>query len=268
MRVATQAAVGQCRTLSAKFPADERLTAGATGAPHATFATLTWMAPFDWRGFDAYLFDIDGTLANTRGGVHYDSFHTALREVYGCEGRIDEVPVHGNTDIGILRAALAHHGKLPDDFEVRLPRALQLMCAEVARKADSLQVELCPGILQLLSKLRSDGKLLGVVTGNLEQIGWRKLERGGVRHLFDFGSFSDTREKREDIFRHGIELARRLRGPATSVCVVGDTPSDIGAAAALDVPVIAVATGIYSREELAKHRPTMCVTTCAELLAA
>jgi len=54
--------------------------------------------------FDAYLFDIDGTLANTRGGVHYNSFHTALREVYGCEGRIDDVPVHGNTDLGILRA--------------------------------------------------------------------------------------------------------------------------------------------------------------------
>src|SRR5689334_15257387 len=170
-------------------------------------------SPCHWRKYDAYLFDIDGTLANTRGGVHYNSFHTALREVYGCEGRIDEVPVHGNTDIGILRAALTHHGKLPADFEARLPRALELMCSEVASKADGLQVELCPAIAELLSVLRSEGKLLGVVTGNLEQIGWSKLERGGVRHLFDFGSFSDTREKREDIFRHGIELARRLRGP-------------------------------------------------------
>ena len=77
--------------------------------------------PFNWRQFDAYLFDIDGTIANTRGGVHYNSFHTALREVYGCDGKIDPVPVHGNTDIGILRAALEHYCKLNADFEGLLP---------------------------------------------------------------------------------------------------------------------------------------------------
>jgi len=222
--------------------------------------------PFNWRQFDAYLFDIDGTLANTRGGVHYNSFHTALREIYGCEGRIDPVPVHGNTDIGILRAALEYHGQTTDNFEALLPRAQQLMCAEVARNAAMLEVELCPAIPELLAELQREGKLLGVVTGNLEQIGWRKLERGGIRHLFDFGSFSDRREKREDIFRHGIQLARQRRGPATSVCFIGDTPSDIRAAAQLRVPVIAVATGIYPVEELVKEAPTHCIRSCAELI--
>jgi phosphoglycolate phosphatase len=225
-------------------------------------------APFDWRRFDAYLFDIDGTLANTRGGVHYNSFHTALREVYGCNGRIDPVPVHGNTDIGILRAALKHHGQLPANFEALLPRAEEVMRAEVARNAAGLDVELCPGIPEWLRWLESEGKLIGVVTGNLEAIGWRKLERGGVRQFFDFGSFSDTRERREDIFRHGIELARQLRGPATSVCFIGDTPADILAAAALGAPVIAVATGIYSQEELAKEAPSLCIASCEDLLSA
>ncbi|HUI84037.1 MAG TPA: HAD family hydrolase [Candidatus Binatia bacterium] len=219
-----------------------------------------------WQ-FDAYLFDIDGTLANTRGGVHYNSFHSALREVYGCEGRIDPVPVHGNTDIGILRAALRHHGKLNGDFEAHLPAARALMCAEVARNTDAMEVELCPAIPELLGHLRRRNKLMGVVTGNFEQIGWRKLERGGLRHFFDFGSFSDTREKREDIFRHGVETACQIRGPGTSVCLIGDTPSDIRAAAQLALPVVAVATGIYSREELAREAPTLCVSTCAELLS-
>jgi phosphoglycolate phosphatase len=224
-------------------------------------------APFNWRQFDAYLFDIDGTLANARGGVHYNSFHTALREVYGCNGRIDDVPLHGNTDIGILRAALAHHGQLSDDFEALLPKAQQLMCAEVSRNGDHMEVELCPGIPELLALLRQDGKLLGVVTGNFEQIGWRKLENAGIRHFFDFGSFSDTREKREEIFRYGLELARQKRGPQTCICFVGDTPSDIQAAAHLGTPVIAVATGIYPFDVLARETPTLCVATCAELIA-
>ncbi len=222
---------------------------------------------FNWRGYDAYLFDIDGTLLNTHDGVHYNSFHTALREVYGCDGRIDDVPVHGNTDIGILRAALERHCSLrAGEFEAKLPQALNMMCAEVERNADRILPELCPSIADLLASLHGEGKLLGVVTGNLERIGWRKLEKAGIRKYFDFGSFSDTSEKREDIFRHGVEHARRLRGPQTSVCFVGDTPADIRAAASLGLPVIAVATGIYSREQLVEHAPPLCVGTVAELL--
>lgn len=225
-------------------------------------------AGFDWRAFDAYLFDIDGTLLNSRDGVHYNSFHKALREVYGCEGRIDNIPVHGNTDIGILRAAVACHApEINAEFEARLPRALDVMCAEVERNAEGLQPELCPSIAELLATLHAAGKILGVVTGNLERIGWHKLERAGIRRYFDFGSFSDHNEKREDIFRHGIEQARAIRGCAVSVCFVGDTPSDIRAAAHIGVPVIAVATGIYSREQLQTLAPQICVSTFGELLA-
>jgi phosphoglycolate phosphatase-like HAD superfamily hydrolase len=222
--------------------------------------------PFNWRACDAYLFDIDGTLLNTHDGVHYNSFHRALREVYGCEGRIDDVPVHGNTDIGILRAALKHHGGLRDgEFEARLPQALEMMRAEVERNADRIHPELCPSIAELLAALHAEGKLLGVVTGNLERIGWTKLKRAGIRKYFGLGSFSDMREKREDIFRHGAEQARRLRGPATTVCFVGDTPADIRAAASIGMPVIAVATGIYSHEQLEEHGPSLCVGSAAEL---
>jgi phosphoglycolate phosphatase-like HAD superfamily hydrolase len=221
---------------------------------------------FDWRQFDAYLFDIDGTLLNAQGGVHYNSFHTALREVYGCNGRIDAVPVHGNTDIGILRAALEHHAGVPADFEARLPRALDVMRAEVDRNVEGIEAKVCPAIPELLAALRRDGKLLGVATGNLEFIGWIKLQRAGLRQFFDFGSFSDHNEKREEIFRHGVNLARELRGMQTSVCVVGDTPNDIRAATHLGLPVIAVATGIYTEDELVRHRPTLCLGSCAELL--
>jgi phosphoglycolate phosphatase len=222
---------------------------------------------FDWWSFDAYLFDIDGTLVNAHGRVHFNSFHTALREVYGCEGRIDHVPVHGNTDIGILRAALEYHGMLPDNFEASLPAAFEVMCADVERNADRMNVEVCPSIRELLQTLHDRGKLIGVVTGNLERIGWRKLERAGLRHFFDFGAFSDHREKREDIFRHGLELARQMRGPQTSACFIGDTPNDVRAAAHLGMPVLAVATGVFSLQDLQQHSPTRCVNSCTELFS-
>ena len=106
-----------------------------------------------------------------------------------------------------------------------------------------------------------------MVTGNLERIGWSKLDRAGIRKYFSFGSFSDAREMREDIFRHGASTRASFADRQTTVCFVGDTPADIHAAAAIGLPVIAVATGIYSREQLVEHGPPLCVGTVAELLS-
>lgn len=222
-----------------------------------------------WLDADAYLFDIDGTLLNSRDGVHYHAFHTALREVFDIHMLIDGVPVHGNTDPGILRAMLAASGLAPEEFERNIARVRDVMCAEVARNAHALVPEPCPGVVDLLALLAGRGKLLGVASGNLERIGWLKLEAAGLRPFFAFGSFSDHNEKREDIFRAGIAEARRRLGKEDAeVLVVGDTPADIRAARAVGTRVLAFATGIYPREQLAEHSPDGCFDCCADLLAA
>lgn len=224
------------------------------------------MTPFAWDSADAYLFDIDGTLLNTRDGVHYHAFHHAVRDVFGVDSSIDGVPVHGNTDIGILRAVL-QRGGISDEVIARdLPQALRHVCDEVQQNAAGIRVELCPSIRDLLARLHSAGKLLGIVSGNLESIGWAKLTAAGLRDYFSFGSFSDRNEMRADIFRHGIAEARRRLDPAAKVCVVGDTPRDIAAARAVGIPVIAVATGIFTRDDLRAHDPDLCVACCTDLL--
>jgi phosphoglycolate phosphatase len=65
---------------------------------------------FRWTEFEAYLFDIDGTLLVTRDLVHYNALNRAMREVYGVDTTIDDITYHGKTDLGILRAALARAG--------------------------------------------------------------------------------------------------------------------------------------------------------------
>ncbi len=215
---------------------------------------------------DAYLFDIDGTLLNTRDGVHYHAFRNAMRQLFAIDGTIDGVLVHGNTDLGILRAVLSRAGISGAEFERKLPDLIRHMGEEVRRNAAGIRVELCPSVRELLESLHRGGKLLGVVSGNLQTIGWAKIEAAGLRDYFAFGSFSDHRELREEIFRHGIGEARQRLGAAARVCIVGDTPSDIAAARAAGVPIIAVATGIFPRAELAALQPDACVTCCTELL--
>jgi phosphoglycolate phosphatase len=215
---------------------------------------------------DAYLFDIDGTLLNTRDAVHYYAFRNAARDIFGVDATIDGVPVHGNTDIGILRSALTRAGVSPADFEQRLPRLIDHMCDDVQRNAAGMRVEVCPGIPELLARLREAGKLLGVVSGNLEPIGWAKVGAAGLRGFFAFGCFSGRNEERADIFREGIGQVHRRLGPAATVCVIGDTPSDVHAARQASIPIISVATGIFPCEELRALAPDECVSSCSELL--
>src|SRR5581483_3647761 len=201
-------------------------------------------SPFAWPSADAFLFDIDGTLVNSRDGVHYNAFHSALRSTWNIGAVIDGVPVHGNTDLGILRAVARKQGIADADFDAKLESALERMRAEAARNAAEMSPQCCSGIRELLRALTSRGKTLGVVSGNLEQIGWLKLRAAGIRDYFTLGAFSDQRERRADIFRHGMEQAR-----------------EVGA------PVVAVATGIFSASELRKLDPDVCVGSCDELLA-
>lgn len=219
-----------------------------------------------WIEADAYVFDIDGTLLNATGGAHYNAFHSALEKVFGLTCKIDGVPLHGNTDIGILRAVLEREGITGQAVDQKLPAMLRHMCSEVERNRAQLRSTICPGIAELVHRLAVAGKLLGVASGNLESIGWIKVEAAGLRQYFRFGAFSDHYEHREDIFRHAMQLVTKELGEKALTCIVGDTPADIKAAKAVGVPVIVAATGIYSKTELEQHGPDLAVQDCTELL--
>lgn len=222
---------------------------------------------FFWDQAGAYLFDIDGTLLNSRDAVHYFAVQHAVRDVLRLEISLDGIPVHGNTDPGILRAALRRAGLSDAAIAACLPQIVERICVEVERNRDGLRPELCPAIPELIAHLQARGKLLGAASGNLETVGWLKLEKTGLRAAFAFGSFSFPRESRAEILRHGISLARQRLGASAVVAVVGDTPSDVEAARAVGAPVIALATGIFSFSDLKACHPDACFACAADTLA-
>jgi phosphoglycolate phosphatase-like HAD superfamily hydrolase len=65
---------------------------------------------------------------------------------------------------------------------------------------------------------------------------------------------------------HAASLARALTGSNASACVVGDTPADIASAHANHLPIIAVATGNYTFEQLMEHKPEVCASNFLALL--
>ena len=223
------------------------------------------MTPRPWDTYDAYLFDIDGTLLNCTDAVHYFAFCDALSLVAARPLNLDGVTTHGSVDNAILRDAWTLADVPEDQWRPRLPSAQQSMCEQVERNRASLRIEVLPGVRNVLTHLQARGAVLGVATGNLGGIGRIKLEAGGLLPFFPFGGFSDAHETRAEVFRAAVTEARALTSPTAGICVLGDTPADIHAAHANGVDVIAVATGIFSFEDLAAQSPTRCVMSLEDL---
>jgi phosphoglycolate phosphatase len=216
---------------------------------------------------DAYVFDIDGTLLIAKGLVHWNAFRQAMLEVYGVEATIDGIPYHGMTDLSILRAAVTRAGVDEKQFTAALPAAIESMNREVEINRSRIVPQVCTGIVRLLESLHREGKLLGVASGNLENIGWAKIEAAGLRSFFSFGSFSDRAERRADIFRSAREQVEQKLGTAARTLFIGDTPSDVHAAREIGAPILSVSTGTFSFDELSALSPDVCVAHCGEFFS-
>ena len=221
---------------------------------------------FAWDEQDAYLFDIDGTLLRSRDRIHVDSFASSVQRVTGFEITLGGILLHGSTDTMILREACHQAGVPAEVLEARIEAILEAMRNTVAERRHEMNVMRMPGVEQTLDHLARRGALLGIATGNLEMIGWIKVEQAGLREWFRFGGFSDHFSIRAEVIGQAAEKAREMAGKGASICVVGDTPRDIEAARANFLSVIAVATGKYSYDELLQHQPEVCASSLADLL--
>jgi phosphoglycolate phosphatase-like HAD superfamily hydrolase len=222
---------------------------------------------FAWDEQAAYLFDIDGTLLRTRDRIHMDSFAYSVQRVTGFEVSLTGIALQGSTDTGILREACTRAGIPAEIIAANTEAILEAMCAVVKDQQLQMDPVRMPGVEDALRHLAQRGALLGVATGNLELIGWIKIERAGLSEWFRFGGFSDRFPIRSELIANAAAKAREIAGSDATVCVVGDTPRDIEAARANSLPVIAVATGRYSYDELMEFQPEACASSLADLLS-
>jgi phosphoglycolate phosphatase-like HAD superfamily hydrolase len=228
--------------------------------------TITTPVAPGWDDFDAYLFDIDGTLMREPNRIHVNAFTSCLHQVLEREVSLEGVTVHGSTDAAILRDACRLAGVDDAHWQPLQQRIFRLLAETVQSQRHLMQMVLMPSVIATLDYLAARGKLLGVGTGNLESIGWLKLEQAGIRHFFTFGGFSDRFAVRSDMIANAAIEARKLAGPNATLCVIGDTPSDVTAAHANGIPAIAVATSIFSVEELSRVNPEWAVPSLQTLL--
>lgn len=207
------------------------------------------------------LFDIDGTLVRRAGPHHREALEIAIRRITGLETTTEGVAVTGALDRDIVAQMLANAGASPALIRRHMPRIIAYAQSHYARQCPDLRRRVCPGARMLLYKLSRRRIVTGLVTGNLTRIGWKKMERAGLRRYLRFGAFAELAHDRAGLIRIAIRQARREGwiNASSMIAHVGDHPNDIRAARANRVRSIAVATGMISQEELAGHSPDVLV---------
>lgn len=128
----------------------------------------------------------------------------------------------------------------------------------VEKNIDSSNISPNPGVFELLEELRSRGYILGLITGNVENIAKIKLKALNLLQYFQVGGFGDMSEIREKLLERAIGEAEGkfdLRFDKKDVFYFGDAPLDIECGKNVGVTTIAVSTGVHSKEELSKHTP-------------
>jgi phosphoglycolate phosphatase-like HAD superfamily hydrolase len=205
------------------------------------------------------LFDIDGTLVRRAGPHHRDALIAAVRRVTGIEASMEGVPVAGMLDPDILTAMMRAAGMRPAQVRTAMPDIIETAQRLYLRNCPVLTRRVCPGARGVLQRLEREGFVLGLVTGNLTRIGWRKMERAGLREFFRFGAFGEMAANRAGLARQAIRQARREGwiGPRAAVSLVGDHINDIRAARANRIRAVAVATGVLDGAVLAQHNPDL-----------
>lgn len=203
------------------------------------------------------LFDIDGTLIRRAGPHHREALVEAVRRVAGLESTTDNIPVQGMLDRDILAIMMRNAGATQSAVRRLMPELVSEAQSIYVRTCPNLQKKVCPGARRILTGLQRRGVPVGLVTGNLTRIAWKKMERAGLKQYFRFGSFAEHATDRTGLVRLAIRRARQEGwiDRRSRISLIGDHPNDIRAARANGVLAIAVASGVEPGQQLAAHHP-------------
>jgi phosphoglycolate phosphatase len=208
------------------------------------------------------LFDVDGTLVTT-GGAGRRALERVFEVLYDRDDACRHFRFDGMTDRAIVRAGLRGIGQPETDAEIDfvLQRYIPILEEEV-RKIDDGRYRLHRGMLEVLDAAATMQEVaVGLGTGNIREGARVKLQRVGIYERFSFGGFGSDHEDRTELIRIGARRgAERLGVPVEEcrVVVIGDTPKDVAAAAAIGAEAVGVGTGNFRPDAL-----VACGALCA-----
>ncbi|MBN1422083.1 MAG: HAD family hydrolase [Planctomycetes bacterium] len=210
--------------------------------------------------FEAVLFDLDGTLANTLRDIAV-SANEALRRMGEPEHPLDAYRFF----VGDGVAMLAERA-LPAEARSRAPEFAETF-ARVYRDHYLDTTRLYDGIAGLIETLRARGLRLAVLSNKPDA-----FVRATVTALAGDGVFWPVLGVREDVPRKpdprgALRVAAELGVPPARILYLGDTATDMATAVAAGMEPAGVTWGFRPREELLAGGARHLVERPEEVLA-
>ncbi|HEY8566439.1 MAG TPA: phosphoglycolate phosphatase [Beijerinckiaceae bacterium] len=186
------------------------------------------------------VFDLDGTLADTAPDLV-----ATLNAILAREGLPGVAAGEAHDMIGAGAKALIQRGFALAGQELAPARLDALYDAFLAHYAEHLceETALYPGVAAALDHLAAAGCLLAVCTNKVEAHAVSLIEALGLRDRFAAICGRDTFPMCKPDPRHILLTVERAGGDPHHAVMVGDSRSDIAAAQAAGLPVVAVPFG-------------------------
>lgn len=214
------------------------------------------------------LIDIDWTLLKgnnkTHDGAHDYAFATTFNMPTAHKHDINP---NGMTDQQIIYEVLKLYDVPTATIDEKMPAALSAMTEYFHTHENEAEYVPMPGVVELLQKLAELEIPLGLLTGNLDTVAWRKLELAGIKQFFTFGAFGNMAAKRAELVPLAIADAERFyqtKFDKSQFLIVGDAPLDVKCAKDNAIPSIAVAAGVFTYEQLLETKPELTLHSLNE----
>lgn len=212
------------------------------------------------------IFDLDEVLVK-KGSYNAlgNRLAFAVNTVFDGNATANMFPHSGMTDTSIM-VEMARRMGVSKASALKRMRTLYKIEIQYSRKhIGEHDATLYRGVKPLLRKLRKEGYIVCLATGNLEPVARLKLRKLGINRYFAFGGFG-TAMKRAGLIREAIRQAEKRYGRFNrdNIFYFGDSPLDVRGGREARVNMIAVATGHYTTKDLAKERPDYLLKDLAD----
>ncbi len=190
----------------------------------------------------------------------------AIRSRYGMQPEVRLEDYEGMTSKEMIIDILKKVGLDDEEIAKRLDGCAEELGYSYYNVAGREAISIMDGSKQLLDEMSKRGFLIGIATGEVEELVKNRLERAGMLDYFKFGSYGNTGTSVKEILKMAFERAVREYGisdPRT-VYVIASYPGILSAAKELGFNGIGVATGKYKKEELEKAGAEIVVSSLKE----
>lgn len=208
-----------------------------------------------------YLLDLDGTLLKVKTKIMVEIVDKALSSVGLVHKLKVEKKFSGRTDRDIFGMYIDVDSSAYDELKISYIQQME-------QDLKDNHVLLLKGADELSNWLVEEQKLWGLLTGNFETSGLKKVSCSGFPLTVELGFFGDNHSDRNELAATALPKCQEIYGSELQpkdIVIIGDTPKDVICAKVNDYTSVAISTGNYSSEDLAKFEPDYLISSLDEL---